>query len=109
MIVISRAGGGGHGKRTLNKGVFLMRTSGIWDEPVFAGGHFFSILVDGMVGGCPGWPISGGMDWWNWKVVFSGKRGMVRAVGSASRTIGDQGTTDPGGGDGGSRRGQPAW
>ena len=29
---------------------------------------------------------------------FSGKRGMVRAGGSASRTIGDQSSTDPGGG-----------
>ena len=34
---------------------------------------------------------------------------MYRAGGSASRIIGDQGTTDPGGGDGGSRRVQPAW
>ena len=34
---------------------------------------------------------------------------MVRAGESASRIIGDQGTTDPGGGVGGSRRGQPAW
>ena len=34
---------------------------------------------------------------------------MVRAGGSASRIIGDQGMTDPGGGDGGSRKGRPAW
>ena len=34
---------------------------------------------------------------------------MVRAGGSASRTIGDPSTTDSGGGDGGSRRGRPAW
>ena len=34
---------------------------------------------------------------------------MVRSGGSASRTIGDQCTTDPGGGVGGSRRRQPAW
>ena len=34
------------------------------------------------------------------------ERGMVRAGGSASRIIGDQGTTDPGGGDGGSRSGR---
>ena len=38
-----------------------------------------------------------------------GLRGMVRAGGSASRIIGDQGTTDPGKGVGRSRRGQPAW
>ena len=42
-------------------------------------------------------------------MVSSGKREMVRAGRSASRIIGDQGTTDPGGGECGSRRGQPAW
>ena len=34
---------------------------------------------------------------------------MVWAGGLASRIIGDQGATDPGGGECGSRRGQPAW
>ena len=34
---------------------------------------------------------------------------MVRAGGSASQTIGDQGTTDPGGRVAGSRGRQPAW
>ena len=34
---------------------------------------------------------------------------MVRAGGSASWIIRDQGTTDPGGGVGGSRRRPPAW
>ena len=34
---------------------------------------------------------------------------MVRAGGSASWIIGDQGTTDPGGGVGGSRKNQSAW
>ena len=34
---------------------------------------------------------------------------VVRAGGLASRIIGDQSMTDPGGGDGGLRRGQPAW
>ena len=42
-------------------------------------------------------------------MVSSGKRGMVRAGGSASWIIGDQGTTDPGGGERVSGRGQPAW
>ena len=42
-------------------------------------------------------------------MVSSGKRGMVRAGRSASRIIGDQGMTDPGGGECGSKRGQPAW
>ena len=34
---------------------------------------------------------------------------MVRAGESASRIIGDQGATDPGGGDGGSGRGRLVW
>ena len=42
-------------------------------------------------------------------MVSSGKREMVRAGGSASRIIEDQGTTDPGGGERVSGRGQPAW
>ena len=41
-------------------------------------------------------------------MVASGKRGMVRAGGSASRIIGDQGT-DPGRRKRVSGRGQPAW
>ena len=49
------------------------------------------------------------MDRWNWNVVYSGKRGIVRAGGSASRIIGDKGMTDPDGGDGGSRSDQLAW
>ena len=85
----------------MGKGVFLMWTAGHGVNR----GHFFSVLVAGLVGGYPRWPISGDTDRWSWNVVYSGKRGMVRAGGSASRIIGDQGTTDPGG----SRRGQPAW
>ena len=112
-IVIRCTGGERCGKRPISKGagegVFLVRTPGTWGEPVFAGGHFFSVLFAGLVGGCPGWPISNDTDWRTWNVVFSGKRGMARAGGSASRIIGDQGKTDPGGGDGGSKRGQPAW
>ena len=60
-------------------------------EPVFTSGHFFSVLVAGLVGECPGLPISGDTDRWNWNVVYSGKRGMVRAGGSASRIIGGGG------------------
>ena len=89
--------------------MFLVWTPGTWGEPMFAGGHFFPISTTRMVSGSPEWPISGDTDRWNWQVVCPGKRGMVRAGGSASRIIGDQGTTDPGGGVGGSRRGQPAW
>ena len=55
-IVISCAVGRRCGKRSLSnevgKGVFLMRTAGTWGELVFAGGHFFSVLVAGLVGGC---------------------------------------------------------
>ena len=101
------------GKRPLGKrvgeGVFLVWTPGTWGEPMFAGGHFFPISTTGVVCGCPEWSISGDTDRWNWHVVCYGKRGMVRAGGSASRIIGDQCATDPGGGVGGSRRGQPAW
>ena len=45
------------------------------------------------------WP--GGVRAWS--------RGMVQAGVSVSRIIGDQGTTDPGGGESVSGRGQPAW
>ena len=61
-FVISRADSGRCGKMSLSngagEGVFLVRTPGTWGEPMFAGGHFFSILVAGLVGGCPGWTIS---------------------------------------------------
>ena len=57
---------------------------------MFTDGHFFSIFATRMVGGCEKWPILGvtvtdGRDWIG---IYSGKRGMVRAGGSASRTIG---------------------
>ena len=48
-----------------SEGVFLVRTTGTWGEQVFTGGHFFSVLVTGLVGGCPGWPVSGDTNWWN--------------------------------------------
>ena len=38
----------------------------------------------GMVGRCEEWPISGVMDARGWTELYSGKRGMVRAGGSAS-------------------------
>ena len=40
---------------------------------------------------------------------FSGKRGMVRAGGSASWTIGDQSSTDPGGGFRRAKQQNPQW
>ena len=51
------------------------------------------------------------MAWWVHGAVSASKRGMVRAGGSASRIIGDQGTIDPGGGGCASpvTRSQPIW
>ena len=49
--------------------MLLMRTPGAWGEPMIAGGHFFPVITDGLVGGGLRWPISGGTDWWNWDVV----------------------------------------
>ena len=86
-----------------------MRAARAWGEPVFAGGYFFSVLVSGMVRGRPEWSISGGTDGRSHKVVYFGKWGMVRVGRSASRIIGDQSSTDTGGGDGRSRRGWVAW
>ena len=44
-----------------------------------------------------------------WTELYSGKRGMVRAGGSASRIIGYRSATDPGGGRRGPGGRQPAW
>ena len=56
-------------KRSLGNGVgesmFLMWTPGTRGEPMFAGGHFFSVLTTGVVSGRPEWPISSDTDWWN--------------------------------------------
>ena len=76
-IIISCADGRRCGKRSLSnvagEGVFLMRTPGTWGEPMFTGEQFFSVLVAGLVGGCPGWPISSDTDWRDWNVLYSGK------------------------------------
>ena len=75
---VSHTGGGRCGKRPISngvgEGVFLVRTPGTCGEPMFAGGHFFSVFVAGLVGGCPGWPISSDTDRRSWNVVFSGKQ-----------------------------------
>ena len=87
-------------------GVLLVWLSWAW------GGHFVSVSATGLVGCCPGWPILGSMAWWTHGTVSVGKRGMVRAGGSASRTSGNSGTTDPGGGGGvlpRSQRNRPVW
>ena len=74
-----------------------MWTPGTRGEPMFAGGHFFSVPTTGLVSGCPEWPISSHTDWWNWNVVYSGKRGMVRAGRSASQIIGTKVQLTPAG------------
>ena len=49
------------------------------------------------------WTIPRLTDAWRWTGPPAGKRGMVRAGGSASRTIDDSDAPDPGGGH------HPAW
>ena len=56
-----------------------------------------------MVGGCAEWTILHLTDAWKWTGYPTGKRGMVRVGGSASRTIHDSDAPDPGGGH------HPAW
>ena len=72
-------------------------------------GRFFSISATRMVSRCEKWPISSVTDGHNWIELYSGKQRMVRAGGSASRTIGDRSATDPGGGRGVPGGRQPAW
>ena len=51
-------------------------------------------------------------DEYGWTELYAGKRGMVRAGGSASRIIGDRSATDPGEGGGTDSGGggrPPAW
>ena len=69
-----------------------------WGEPMLTDGHFFSLSVGWLVGWCQKWPLSSATDEHGWTELYPGKRGMVRAGGSASRIIGDRGVTDPGGG-----------
>ena len=86
--------------------VFLLWSTGTWGEPILTDGHFFSLSVGWLVGWCQKWPLPSRTDECGWTELYSGKRGMVRAGGSASRIIGDRGATDPGGGKG--TRGTPA-
>ena len=55
--------------------MFLVRTPGARGEPMFAGGHFFSVFAAGLVGGCPGWPISSDTDPWNRRWSTPGNEG----------------------------------
>ena len=62
-----------------------------------------------MVCGCAEWPIPGFTDARRWTGLSAGKRGMVRAGGSASRTIDDSDVPDPGGGQRALGGHPPAW
>ena len=62
------AGGGDCGTKSVIRdgagdGVFLVWTPGTWGEQMFPGGPFFPVLATGVVGGCPRWPVLGGMAW----------------------------------------------
>ena len=81
-----------------------MWTPGTWGEQMFTDGRFFSHSATRLVGRCEEWPISCVTDARGWTELYSGKRGMVRAGGSASRIIGDRSATEPGGG-----RRVPGW
>ena len=116
MTAIGRAGGGDAWTESVIRGgagdgVFLVWQTGTWGEQMVLGGHFLPVFTTGLVGGHPRWPIPGGMAWWSQGAVSSGKQGMVWAGGSTSRIIGDQGMTDPGGGERVSPvvRCQPTW
>ena len=87
--------------------MFLVWSSRARGEPMLPGGYFVSVSATGLVGCCPGWPVPGSMAWWTHGAGSVGKRGMVQAGGSASRTSGNRGTTDPGGGGG--ERHRPVW
>ena len=77
--------------------------------PMLTDGHFFSLSVGWLVGWCQKWTLPSGTDERRWTELYSGKRGMVRAGGSASRIIGDRGATDPGGGKRTRGGRPPAW
>ena len=67
---IGRTGGGDYGSKSVVRGgagdgVFLVWTPGTWGEQMFHGGHFFLVLTTGLVDGYPGFPVPGGMTWWN--------------------------------------------
>ena len=65
---------------------------------MLANEYSFSLPTIGLVSKYEQWTIPGYTNRKDNVDGFSGKRGMVRAGGSASRTIGDQSSTDPGGG-----------
>ena len=79
-----------------------------WNQPMLANECSLSLPTIGLVSKYEQWTIPG---YTNRKNIdgFSGKRGMVRAGGSASRTIGDQSSTDPGGGFRRTKQRNPQW
>ena len=55
----------GHGPSAVQEVGSAERGQSVLERAVFAGGHLFSVLVTRLVGGCPGWPVSGETNWWN--------------------------------------------
>ena len=90
--------------------VLLLRSTRSRGEPMFADGRIFPLSTAGMVCGCAEWAIPGFTDTRRWPGLSDGKRGMVRAKGSASWTIDDNDAPDPGGGGKRALGGRPpAW
>ena len=76
-----------------------MRTAWSWSEPMFTDGRILPLSTAGMVCGCAEWTIPGFTDAQRWMGLSAGKRGMVRAGGSASLTTKDSDAPDPVGGE----------
>ena len=76
---------------------------------MLANEYGFSLPTIGLVSKYEQWTIPGYTIRKNNIDGFFGKRGMVRAGGSASRTIGDQCSTDPGGGFRRTKQRIPQW
>ena len=83
---------------SLDGEVVPLSTTGTWGEPMFADGRVFPFSIAGLVSKYAEWPIPSITAT---QKFCAGKRGMVRVGGSASRTIDDRDTPDPGGGGGG--------
>ena len=74
--------------------------------------HFVTLSVGWLVGRSYKWLLPSSKDERGWTELYSGKKGMVRAGGSASPIIGDRSATDPGGGmwtRGGGQLGNNNW
>ena len=89
----------------------LMQTEGLQEQsyqPLAAGPVCFSLSADGLVSEHGQWTIPSDTEGEDQLASFGGKREMVRAGGSASRTREDQSSTDPGGGFPAQTNGNPS-